>query len=132
MRNIKWIRPAVLALATAAMAGLTAATAATASAAPAAPVRVVDLGTLGGPYSEATAINDRGQVVGGSSIDPDVFSDWHAFRWDRGRMADLGTLGGGVSRATGINERGDAVVGWSQLTPGTTTRRTPSCGVPAG
>jgi len=82
VRNIKWIRSAVLAVATAAMAGLTGATAAPATAASAASVRVVDLGTLGGLYSEAIAINDRGQVVGSSSIDPDVFSDSHAFRWD--------------------------------------------------
>jgi hypothetical protein len=39
------------------MAGLAGATAAPALAAP---MRVVDLGTLGGQFSEATAINDRG------------------------------------------------------------------------
>jgi len=43
-----------------------------------------DLGTLGGNGSEAFAINNSGQVVGGSQ---------HAFLYDGSTMRDLGTLG---------------------------------------
>jgi hypothetical protein len=51
----------VVAAVAAAAAGVTAPAAAAAGLA--APVRVVDLGTLGGQVSEATAINDQGGTV---------------------------------------------------------------------
>lgn len=78
--------------------------------------RMIDLGTLGGGPSDssgATDINNRGQIVGSSTIavsEGDFTT--HAFLWHRGRMIDLGTLGGPQSFATGINDRGD-VVGYS-------------------
>ena len=67
-----------------------------------------DLGTLGGEYAYATAINGRGQVLGGASTK----TAFHAFLWSSGRMRDLGTLGGENSQPAALNERGQ-VVGWA-------------------
>jgi probable HAF family extracellular repeat protein len=67
------------------------------------------LGTLGGWYTSATALNDRGEVVGVSSTEQ---HDNHAFLYSGGRLQDLGTLGGSASGAVGINNAGQ-VVGWS-------------------
>jgi len=50
---------------------------------------VRDLGTLGGKTSEATAINDGGQVVGSADLKG---GKSHAFMWQPGRMTDLGHL----------------------------------------
>lgn len=73
----------------------------------------VDLGNLGGQINNAAfAINDRGQIVGGSDLPGDNYQ--HAFLWSNGVMTDLGTLQGDVvSAALSINNRGQ-VVGVSQ------------------
>lgn len=70
---------------------------------------VKDLGTLGGKWSEAVAINDRGQIVGNSATASGLI---HAFIWQHGRLSDLGTLFGKETRAVAINNRGQ-VVGYS-------------------
>ena len=70
---------------------------------------LVDLGTLGGDFSQAVAINTRGQIVGGSNTGDD---ENHAFLWQRGTgMTDLGTLGGALSfsNAFAINDHGQIV-----------------------
>jgi probable HAF family extracellular repeat protein len=72
-----------------------------------------DLGTLGGTYTHAAAMNARGQIVGWSEISP-VYPGYtvhHAFLWEHGVMLDLGTLGGEWSVATSINARGQIVGG---------------------
>ena len=77
---------------------------------------MTDLGTLGGSFSIAFAINDEGQVVGESSTSGDN-STTHAFLYEGNGMHDLGTLGGSFSRALGINNAGQ-IVGVSPNYPG--------------
>ncbi|MCB9770424.1 MAG: DUF3466 family protein [Candidatus Omnitrophica bacterium] len=75
------------------------------------------LGTLGGNLSQASALNDRGEVVGWS-----VTADrrTHAFKWvEEQGMIDLGTLGGERSLAAAINEEG-LIVGQAQTREGST------------
>lgn len=71
-----------------------------------------DLGTLGGAYSYANAINDLGQIVGSSTTTANGFGGVHAFLWQAGKMRDLGNLGGTFTIAFGINDR-EQVVGYS-------------------
>ena len=75
----------------------------------------------GDSTSAATAINNRGDVVGISgSCDRAVgrFSARHAVLWHDGQPLYLGTLGGDAwNTPMAINERGD-VVGFSNVTPG--------------
>jgi probable HAF family extracellular repeat protein len=74
--------------------------------------RLIDLGTLGGHFSDALGLNQRGDAVGFSTTRHDRRQ--HAFLWRHGRMIDLGTLGGNSSAATAVNNR-DQVVGASDL-----------------
>lgn len=67
---------------------------------------VVDLGTLGGRESSASAVNNRGQIVGSADLS-DILS--HAFLWEDGAMRDLDTLGAARSLARSINELGQVV-----------------------
>jgi probable HAF family extracellular repeat protein/predicted outer membrane repeat protein len=70
---------------------------------------IVDLGTLGGKLSQATAVSD-GHVVGWSSTPG--HAAYHAFSWtQKGGMIDLGTLGGTLSQATSVAD--GQVVGWA-------------------
>ena len=71
---------------------------------------ITDLGTLAGPdgFSFAQLINDRREIVGGSTTSDGNF---HGFLWDRGVMTNLGTLGGPNSFGNGINDRGQIVGG---------------------
>ena len=97
---------------------------------------ILDLGTLGGNESDATALNNRGQVVGfAQNATPDPFSIFYsifgssagtqtrAFLWDeKSGMRDLGTLGGPDALAAFINERGQiAGFSYTNSTPNPTT-----------
>jgi len=69
----------------------------------------IQLGTLGGPHSQAFGINSLGHIVGRSTTATNPFR-FHAFLWtpERG-MVDLGTLGGDFSDATDISDAGQVV-----------------------
>ena len=77
-------------------------------------ITVTDLGTLGGTFSSALAVNDLGQVVGLSMT---AAKESHAFLWEAGTMTDLGTLGGSEARAVAVNDLGQ-VVGVSMTAAG--------------
>ena len=72
------------------------------------------LGTLGGSGSQATDINNNGEVVGFASV---ASGYQHAFTMLDAMMIDLGTLGGGSSYAYGVNDGGE-IVGYSYLANG--------------
>jgi probable HAF family extracellular repeat protein len=75
---------------------------------------MLDLGTLGGTFGVAFALNNGGQVVGYSDLLGDN-SGVHPFVWDRkAGMQDLGTLGGSTGVGAFINDAGDVVGGDSR------------------
>jgi probable HAF family extracellular repeat protein len=78
---------------------------------------VTDLGTLGGHAASATAINNRGQVVGSSTTNVTGVGISHAFLYSGGVITDLGTLGGTNSKPFAINDNGD-VVGYANTSNG--------------
>jgi len=84
---------------------------------------MIDIGTLGGAYAQAYAINDAGYVTGASQtqgMGPMVTT--HAFIYQaprppytrRQRMADLGVLGGLSSYGMAINNY-NHVIGYSTI-----------------
>src|SRR6185437_10860216 len=72
---------------------------------------VIDLGTLGGSSSMATAINNAGLIVGQADTSSGAS---HPFLYNpvTASMQDLGTFGGATASATAINSAGQ-IVGWA-------------------
>ncbi len=68
--------------------------------------KVIDLGTLGGPNSEAIEVNDSEWVVGGADTRN---GGSHPALWRSGNVRDLGTLNFRDGEALGINESGTIV-----------------------
>jgi probable HAF family extracellular repeat protein len=78
---------------------------------------VVDLGTLGGNFSQAQGIDDDGAVIGYSQLD-DEGTVTHPFIWTQaGGMHDLGSLGGDFAIPSRMNDEGQ-VVGLSSTASG--------------
>jgi probable HAF family extracellular repeat protein len=72
-----------------------------------------------GAASGANGLNDQGQVVGFSEIEPGSTA-FRAFLWTQGvGMVDLGTLGGAFASAFNINHRRE-VTGFSENENGNT------------
>ena len=75
-----------------------------------------DLGSLGGPSTIASAINDQGDVVGRSLTGDNLI---RPFLWHNGTMRNLGTFGGEPSHkergndAHSINKQGQVAGGTS-------------------
>ena len=72
--------------------------------------RMIDLGVAPSGISIATAINERGQVVGYSSS-PSSTCPCHGFLLRNGVLTDLGGLGGDRTIPRALNDRGDVVGG---------------------
>jgi probable HAF family extracellular repeat protein len=68
-----------------------------------------DLGTLGGAYSSAAAINNSGVIVGEAEAITNDVVQLHAFKYENGVMTDLGTLGRLNSSASAVNSAGHIV-----------------------
>lgn len=70
---------------------------------------MTDLGTLGGSYAQANAINDTGAITGTSETPAMLFPTTHAFIYCQSclglgpQMRDLGVLGGNSSYGMAIN-----------------------------
>lgn len=73
----------------------------------------INLGSLGGSQiNTAAAINDRGEVIGGSDLSGDTVI--HSFLWTKAKgMQDLGTLSGDAISLGGWINNKTQVVGWS-------------------
>jgi probable HAF family extracellular repeat protein len=81
---------------------------------------MLDLGTLGGVFGYPTALNNRGQVVGYSSLPADPGAcltsgagspNCDPFLWDQGSLIDLftSTIGGNPQFVFAINDAGEIV-----------------------
>src|SRR5437870_4595934 len=67
--------------------------------------QMTNLGSFGGTCTFASDLNNRGQVVGLSTLSGDL--EQHPFLWDQGVLTDLGTFGGSRGNAIANNEAGE-------------------------
>jgi len=74
--------------------------------------KMQDLGNFGGTCTFAFDLNNKGQVVGASTLTGD--QEEHPFLWDNSNstLKDLGTFGGSTGVAKALNDAG-AVVGFA-------------------
>jgi 6-phosphogluconolactonase len=77
---------------------------------------LVDIGTLGGTYSEGTGINDQNEIAGVSSVAGSSLN--HVFLYAQGHMRDLGGVAGESFINAAINNRGE-IVGTATNSAGT-------------
>jgi 6-phosphogluconolactonase len=77
---------------------------------------LVDIGTLGGTYSEGTGINDQNEIAGVSSVAGSSLN--HVFLYAQGHMRDLGGVAGESFIHAAINNRGE-IVGTATNSAGT-------------
>ena len=96
--------------------------------------QLIEIGTFGGAFGQAAAVNDSGFVVGGAeNTTPDRFglagafgiagtTELRAFGWHRHRgLFDLGTLGGPGAVALSVNSKGQvAGASFTSAMPGPT------------
>lgn len=73
--------------------------------------KVVELGTLGGTYSQPFYVTNEGETSGEASL---AGGNWHAILWQGRSTTDLGTLGGLNSSAFGSPNAMGQVVGVSE------------------
>ncbi|HXO84957.1 MAG TPA: hypothetical protein VN803_05465 [Gemmatimonadales bacterium] len=76
-------------------------------------IGITDLGTLGGGWSRAIDLNERGQVVGESETSS---GEVHAFLWDKGTMSDIGAFLPAAINNGGqiVGKRGNQAVFWER------------------
>ena len=77
---------------------------------------VTDLGSLGGEESAATALNNRGQIVGGADTaargkGPEYIT--YVFLWEKEKMRRLPALNGSHAYATALNDAGQMAGAYS-------------------
>ncbi|AGY60562.1 DUF3466 family protein [Gloeobacter kilaueensis] len=78
--------------------------------------QTIALGTLGGRVSNATAINESGNIVGNAENEEGCARAF-LYKQDGNKLINLGTLGGLQSSASAINSRG-FVVGSAEIEDG--------------
>ena len=90
--------------------------------------KMINLGNLGGTVTNASWINDRGEIVGQSNLAGDKMT--RPFLWVNGRMTNLGSLGGSYAQARYILPRRETSL--VSLRCPATSILMPFCGATAG
>ena len=83
---------------------------------------IIELGTLGGPDSLATDLNNKGQIIGSSSISEGLQPT--AFLWEEGTMVPLTVTAGLTTTANEINDAG-LIAGTAITEAGAVTKQWP-------